>query len=123
RKRRRPPWPLPPTRVPNAPPAGRPNAPPASRPNALRVGRPNAPPARPRAMAYNPNLGVAAAGAGDAVRLPGQRRPRSRQQGEPERTPQTDMYAIVKTGGKQYRVQTGQRLLVERLAAEAGAEG
>jgi large subunit ribosomal protein L21 len=32
------------------------------------------------------------------------------------------MYAIVKTGGKQYRVQTGQRLLVERLAAEAGAE-
>ena len=32
------------------------------------------------------------------------------------------MYAIVKTGGKQYRVQTAQRLLVERLAAEAGAE-
>ena len=32
------------------------------------------------------------------------------------------MYAIVKTGGKQYRVQTGQRLLVERLAAETGAE-
>ena len=32
------------------------------------------------------------------------------------------MYAIVKTGGKQYRVQTGQQLLVERLAAEAGAE-
>jgi large subunit ribosomal protein L21 len=32
------------------------------------------------------------------------------------------MYAIVKTGGKQYRVQTGQRLLIERLAAEAGAE-
>ena len=32
------------------------------------------------------------------------------------------MYAIVKTGGKQYRVQIGQQLLVERLAAEAGAE-
>jgi large subunit ribosomal protein L21 len=32
------------------------------------------------------------------------------------------MYAIVKTGGKQYRVQTGQHLLVERLPAEAGAE-
>src|ERR1700688_5009611 len=31
------------------------------------------------------------------------------------------MYAIVKTGGKQYRVERGQRLLVERLAAEAGA--
>jgi large subunit ribosomal protein L21 len=31
------------------------------------------------------------------------------------------MYAIVKTGGKQYRVERGQRLLVERLPAEAGA--
>ena len=30
------------------------------------------------------------------------------------------MYAIVKTGGKQYRVEEGQTLLVERLAAEAG---
>jgi large subunit ribosomal protein L21 len=29
-------------------------------------------------------------------------------------------YAIVKTGGKQYRVQEGQTLLVERLASEAG---
>jgi large subunit ribosomal protein L21 len=31
------------------------------------------------------------------------------------------MYAIVKTGGKQYRVERGQHLLVERLAAEEGA--
>jgi large subunit ribosomal protein L21 len=31
------------------------------------------------------------------------------------------MYAIVKTGGKQYRVERGQTLLVERLPAEAGA--
>ncbi len=31
------------------------------------------------------------------------------------------MYAIVKTGGKQYRVERGQRLLIERLAAEEGA--
>lgn len=30
------------------------------------------------------------------------------------------MYAIVKTGGKQYRVEPGQRLLVERLAASEG---
>jgi large subunit ribosomal protein L21 len=30
------------------------------------------------------------------------------------------MYAIVKTGGKQYRVEPGQRLLVERLAAGEG---
>lgn len=31
------------------------------------------------------------------------------------------MYAIVKTGGKQYRVERGQTLLVERLAVEQGA--
>ena len=31
------------------------------------------------------------------------------------------MYAIVKTGGKQYRVEKGQTLLVERLPAEVGA--
>ena len=32
------------------------------------------------------------------------------------------MYAIVKTGGKQYRVEQGQSLLVERLPAEDGAK-
>src|SRR3954469_20340361 len=31
------------------------------------------------------------------------------------------MYAIVKTGGKQYRVEQGQTLLVERLTADEGA--
>jgi large subunit ribosomal protein L21 len=31
------------------------------------------------------------------------------------------MYAIVKTGGKQYRVEQGQTLLVERLPGETGA--
>ncbi|MDX8150844.1 50S ribosomal protein L21 [Patulibacter brassicae] len=31
------------------------------------------------------------------------------------------LYAIVKTGGKQYRVEQGQELLVEKLDAEAGA--
>ena len=30
-------------------------------------------------------------------------------------------YAIVKTGGKQYRVEPGQQLLVERLKADEGA--
>jgi large subunit ribosomal protein L21 len=30
------------------------------------------------------------------------------------------MYAIVKTGGKQYRVERGQKLLVERLAVAEG---
>jgi large subunit ribosomal protein L21 len=32
------------------------------------------------------------------------------------------MYAIVKTGGKQYRVERGQTLLVERLGVEEGAD-
>jgi len=32
------------------------------------------------------------------------------------------MYAIVKTGGKQYRVERGQTLLVERLSAAEGAD-
>jgi large subunit ribosomal protein L21 len=30
------------------------------------------------------------------------------------------MYAIVKTGGKQYRVEEGQHLLVEKLAVDEG---
>jgi len=33
-----------------------------------------------------------------------------------------DTYAIVKTGGKQYRVEQGQSLLVERLPEPEGAE-
>jgi large subunit ribosomal protein L21 len=32
------------------------------------------------------------------------------------------MYAIVKTGGKQYRVEEGQTLLVERLPGDIGAK-
>src|ERR1700690_1487779 len=32
------------------------------------------------------------------------------------------MYAIVKTGGKQYRVERGQTLLVERLAGDEGGD-
>ncbi len=95
-------------------------------------------PMRPRAraarMAYNPNLGVVAAGADGAVRLP---RPRphpsrrgpagaSRAGAAPSQATEiethTDMYAIVKTGGKQYRVERGQTLLVERLPAAEGAD-
>jgi len=32
------------------------------------------------------------------------------------------MYAVIRTGGKQYRVAAGDKLKVERLAAEVGAE-
>ena len=30
------------------------------------------------------------------------------------------MYAVIETGGKQYRVQPGQTLIVEKLAVETG---
>ena len=32
------------------------------------------------------------------------------------------MYAVVKTGGKQYRVSAGEKLKVEQIAADVGAE-
>ena len=32
------------------------------------------------------------------------------------------MYAVVRTGGKQYRVSAGEKLRVEKLAAEVGQE-
>ena len=32
------------------------------------------------------------------------------------------MYAVIKTGGKQYRVVQGERLKVEKLEAEVGAK-
>ena len=32
------------------------------------------------------------------------------------------MYAIIKTGGKQYRVAAGEKLKVERLGADVGSE-
>jgi len=33
-----------------------------------------------------------------------------------------NMYAVIKTGGKQYRVCAGQKLKVEQIPAEVGAE-
>lgn len=32
------------------------------------------------------------------------------------------MYAIIQTGGKQYRVQEGDQIIVEKLAAKVGAK-
>mgnify|MGYP000914765075 CR=1 FL=1 len=32
------------------------------------------------------------------------------------------MYAVIETGGKQYRVQPGEQIRVERLPAESGAQ-
>jgi large subunit ribosomal protein L21 len=33
-----------------------------------------------------------------------------------------DMYAVVKTGGKQYRVSAGEKLKIEQIAAAVGQE-
>ncbi|SEQ85911.1 large subunit ribosomal protein L21 [Nitrosomonas sp. Nm51] len=32
------------------------------------------------------------------------------------------MYAVIKTGGKQYRIKIGEKLKIERLDAEEGSE-
>jgi large subunit ribosomal protein L21 len=33
-----------------------------------------------------------------------------------------DMYAVIKTGGKQYKVATGEKIKIEQIAAEVGQE-
>ena len=35
--------------------------------------------------------------------------------------PEMDMYAVIKTGGKQYRVENGAVLEIERVAGEVGS--
>lgn len=37
-------------------------------------------------------------------------------------SPTTGAYAVIETGGKQYRVGVGDKLTVERLAVDAGSE-
>ncbi|MDO9361093.1 MAG: 50S ribosomal protein L21, partial [Polaromonas sp.] len=32
------------------------------------------------------------------------------------------MYAVIKTGGKQYKVATGEKIKVEQIAADVGQE-
>jgi large subunit ribosomal protein L21 len=36
--------------------------------------------------------------------------------------PEISMYAVIRTGGKQYRVSTGGKLRIEKLAAAVGSE-
>jgi large subunit ribosomal protein L21 len=38
------------------------------------------------------------------------------------RTTESIMYAVIKTGGKQYRVAAGEKLKIEQIPAEVGAE-
>ncbi len=35
---------------------------------------------------------------------------------------ESNMYAVIKTGGKQYRVVSGEKLKIEQIPAEVGAE-
>lgn len=35
---------------------------------------------------------------------------------------EVSMYAVIKTGGKQYRVSTGEKIKVEQIAADVGQE-
>ncbi len=35
---------------------------------------------------------------------------------------ESDMYAVIKTGGKQYRVEAGEKIKIERILAGIGSE-
>ena len=37
-------------------------------------------------------------------------------------TERADMYAVIKTGGKQYKVAAGEKIKVEQIAADVGQE-
>src|SRR5690606_37316163 len=37
-------------------------------------------------------------------------------------TQEVNMYAVIKTGGKQYRVASGEKIKVEQIAADVGQE-
>ena len=42
--------------------------------------------------------------------------------GSANRLEGADMYAVIKTGGKQYKVAAGEKIKVEQIAAEVGQE-
>jgi len=35
---------------------------------------------------------------------------------------ESNMYAVIKTGGKQYRVEAGEKLKIEQIVADTGSE-
>ncbi len=83
-------------------------------------------PRRHREMPYNRSrvaAGAAVASASPARRPAIEHARASAHRPPPKPLPstQSSTYAIVRSGGKQYRVERGQTLLVERLAEEAGA--
>ena len=38
------------------------------------------------------------------------------------RNERADMYAVIKTGGKQYKVAAGEKIKIEQIAADVGQE-
>ena len=42
--------------------------------------------------------------------------------GEKKSTERSNLYAVVKTGGKQYKVAAGEKIKVEQIAADVGQE-
>ena len=42
--------------------------------------------------------------------------------GEEASIERADMYAVIKTGGKQYKVATGEKIKIEQIAADVGQE-
>lgn len=62
----------------------------------------------------------AVAEAAPAAKPARSRKPKA--EAEPAPAPAVAKYAVIETGGKQYRVKVGDRLTIERLADEAGAD-
>jgi large subunit ribosomal protein L21 len=45
-----------------------------------------------------------------------------RREAEPNLLEGADMYAVIKTGGKQYKVAAGEKIKIEQIAADVGQE-
>jgi large subunit ribosomal protein L21 len=57
------------------------------------------------------------------TKAPAEKKPRARAKAAPKAaTPAASRYAIIETGGKQYRVKEGDRLTIERLTDDAGSD-
>jgi large subunit ribosomal protein L21 len=67
-------------------------------------------------------VAAAATAAADAKAAKDAARKAKRSRPAPEPAPPPVKYAVVETGGKQYRVKVGDRITVERLDVEAGSD-
>ncbi len=69
-----------------------------------------------------PTTAAAATAAADDKAAKDAARKAKRSRPAPEPAPPPVKYAVVETGGKQYRVKVGDRITVERLEVEAGSD-